>query len=66
MQPAVVEKLTPSAAARLAGVSEQTLRAWLKRGQLPCEQTPLGRLIDPVALGRFMGEREAAQRERKG
>ncbi len=64
--PALIAKLTPSEAARTAGVSEQTLRAWLKRGQLPCEQTPLGRLIDPVDLGRFMGEREAAQRERRG
>lgn len=55
--------LSTSEAARAAGVSEQTIRVWMRTGRLSAQQTPLGALIDPVALGRVIAVREAAQRE---
>jgi predicted site-specific integrase-resolvase len=60
----VDERMTTSAAARVAGVSEQTIRSWAKSGRLPVIATPLGMLIDPVTLGTVIAEREAAQREK--
>lgn len=64
--PAVIDQpLTTGAAARAAGVSEQTIRTWMRSGRLPAEQTPLGALIDRAALGQIIAEREAAQRERE-
>ena len=63
--PAVVdERLTTSAAARVAGVSEQTVRSWARSGRLPVIATPLGMLIDRAALGQVIAEREAAGRAR--
>ena len=38
------ERLTTSVAARVAGVSEQTIRSWTKSGRLAAESTPLGRV----------------------
>ena len=61
--PAIADRLTTSEAARATGVSAETVRAWLRAGRLPCEPTPLGRLIDPADLGRLIGEREAQRRE---
>jgi excisionase family DNA binding protein len=57
------ERLTTSQAARIAGVSDQTIRLWMRSGQLAHERTPLGALIDRNALERFLAERTA---ERKG
>ncbi len=58
------ERLTTGQAARAAGVSEQTIRQWLKAGALQYEQTPLGRLIDARSLGRLLTAREATRRAR--
>jgi hypothetical protein len=54
--------LRPSAAARTAGVSERTIRVWLRAGRLPHVRMPLGRPIDPTTLGLFIAEREAPAR----
>ena len=63
--PAVIDQpLTTGAAARAAGVSEQTIRSWARSGRLPVIATPLGMLIDRATLGQIIAEREAAQRER--
>jgi len=60
--PAITDRtLTPSAAARVAGVSEQTLRAWLKSGRLPHSSTPLGRLVDRADLDQFLARRRAQE-----
>ncbi len=66
MPAAIDTRLTTSEAARAAGVSEQTIRVWLRTGVLPHERTPLGALIDAADLGRLISEREARQRERRG
>lgn len=38
--------LSPSQAARRAGVSDQLVRIWMRTGKLPCIRTPIGRLVD--------------------
>ena len=58
------EMLTTSAAARRAGVSEQTIRSWMRRGLLAAEQTPLGALLDAADVDAAIAERERRQRER--
>jgi hypothetical protein len=58
------ERLTTSAAARIAGVSEQSIRAWMRTGRLAHESTPLGALIDRASLGQVIAEREAARHDR--
>ena len=58
------EMLTTAEAGRIAGVSEQTIRLWMRSGKLPSTKTKLGALIDPVRLGRLLSQREAAARER--
>jgi predicted site-specific integrase-resolvase len=62
---AVMEQpLTTAEAARVAGVSEGSIRAWMKAGKLPHQTTPLGRLVDPIALAEVIAERERQQCER--
>jgi|SoiMethySBSTD1v2_1073268.scaffolds.fasta_scaffold985155_3 hypothetical protein len=64
--PAVIdERLTTSSAARVAGVGEQTIRAWMRSGRLAFESTPLGALIDRASLGQIIAAREQAQREKR-
>jgi excisionase family DNA binding protein len=58
--PAVLDqRLTTSQAARVAGVSDQTIRLWMRSGRLPHERTPLGALIDHAELERFLAMRSA-------
>jgi len=57
--------LTPSQAARLAGVSESLIRTWVRRGQLPVIETPLGRLIFREAVERLVEERRKRQQQGK-
>jgi len=65
VMPAVADgRLSTSAAARTAGVSENTIRLWMPSGRLSHESTPLGALIDPRALGEIIAARERTQRER--
>ena len=62
--PAVLdERLTTSAAARVVGVSEQTIRAWARSGRRPVIATPLGMLIDRAALGQVIAAWEAVRWE---
>ena len=65
MVAAIDTRLTVSQAARCAGVSEQTIRAWLRSGVLRHERTALGRLIDAADLGALIDERERRLRERR-
>ena len=58
------ERLTTTGAARRAHVSEQTIRQWMRSGQLDHEQTPLGALIDASDLDRLIAEREQRRRDR--
>lgn len=60
----VLERLTTSAAARHAGVSEQSIRSWAKSGLLPVEVTPLGLLVDRDDLDAFVAARERQRRDR--
>jgi hypothetical protein len=62
--PATAELLSTSAAARAAGVSAESIRAWVRAGRLQARQTPIGMLVDPLSLGRVIAAREADQRER--
>ena len=66
MVAAIDTRMSVSQAARCAGVSEQTLRAWLRAGVLRHERTALGRLIDAADLGALIAQREALARERRG
>ena len=65
MPAAIDTRMTVSQAARAAGVSEPTIRAWLRTGVLPHERTPLGALIDARDLGDVIAAREARQREQR-
>ena len=56
---ATIDRLTTSEAARAAGVSAETIRAWLRAGRLAHEPTALGALIDAASLGRLIAAREA-------
>jgi hypothetical protein len=61
---ATVDLLSTSTAARAAGVSAESIRAWIRTGRLPAQATPIGALIDPADLYRALALREAAQRAR--
>ena len=65
MPAATDTRLTPSEAARVAGVSVDTVRGWLRAGRLPYEATKYGALIDAGDLGRVIAQREALARERR-
>ena len=63
---AIDTRLSVSQAARCAGVSEGSIRAWIRAGVLPAERTGLGALISPAALGAVITARELSRRERGG
>ena len=65
MTAAIDTRVTTSEAARASGVSEQTIRTWVRAGILPAERTPLGALIDARDLGRLIQAREEAARHRE-
>ena len=65
MPAAIDMRLIPSEAARVAGVSVDTIRGWVRAGILPAERTPLGNLIDARDLGRLIQAREEAARHRE-
>jgi len=56
--------LTTAQAARVLGISEQSVRAWTRAGKLQATVTPLGLLIDEQSAHRLAAEREEAARER--
>jgi excisionase family DNA binding protein len=66
MRAVLDERLTTSEAARLAGVSKQSIRSWMRAGRLPHEVTPLGALIDPADLDALLLARERAQQAPRG
>lgn len=61
---ATAELLSTSAAARVAGVSAESIRSWIRAGILPAQTTAIGALIDPHELDRVLQIREQSQRER--
>ena len=64
MPAAIDTRLTPSEAARCAGVSVDTVRGWVRAGVLQAERMPLGSLISSEALGALIAAREQQTRER--
>jgi predicted site-specific integrase-resolvase len=54
--------LSTSAAARIANVSDESVRNWMRKGLLEYTPTPLGRLISPADLAHVVIAR-AARRE---
>jgi excisionase family DNA binding protein len=50
--------LSPSEAARRIGVSDLTLRIWMRNGRIGYIQTPLGRLIPVSEVERVIEERQ--------
>ena len=63
--PATVDGLRTSEAARMIGVSEQTIRAWVRACLLSHVQTPLGALIDSQAAHDLAAQRDQQARERR-
>ena len=64
MPAVVLEKIGTSGAARLLGLSEQRVRQLAAAGQLPYEETPLGRLYAVDDVHRLIAQRERQARER--
>jgi excisionase family DNA binding protein len=62
--PATIDGLRTGEAARLIGVSEQTVRGLVRAGKLQAVSTPLGALIDEDATRQLAAVRQAAQREK--
>ncbi len=56
--------LTTSQAARILGLSDQSVRAFVRSGRLPAMATPLGMLLDPLIVHALAAARERVQRER--
>ena len=64
--PAVMDqRMTTAQVARAVGLSEQSIRQLARSRRLRSEMTPLGRLFDARDVGKFISEREQAQRERR-
>lgn len=59
-----VNGLTTSQAARLLGVSEQSVRDFVRRGALEAVQTPHGSVIDSDDAHRLAATRERQRREK--
>ena len=53
------QRISPSEAARLLHLSGQRVRELCDEGVLPCDRTPLGRLIPLAAVERLALERAA-------
>jgi excisionase family DNA binding protein len=62
--PATIEGLRTGEAARLIGVSEQTVRGLVRAGKLRAVQTPLGALIDEDSAHQLADAREKAAQTR--
>lgn len=57
---ATLDGLTTAEAARSLRLSEQTIRNLVRSGKLASVRTPLGSVIDPVAVAQLAAEREQA------
>src|SRR3712207_2827235 len=64
--PATIDGLRTGEAARLIGVSEQTVRGPVRAGKLKAVSTPLGALIDEDSAHQLAAAREQAARTRRG
>jgi len=62
--PGVIAGLRTGEAARVLGLSEQTVRTLVRRRQLAAVRTPYGLLVDEADAHRLAGERERIARER--
>jgi len=62
--PTVIDGLRTGEAARLLGLSEQTVRTLVRRRQLEAVQTPYGLLVDEADARRLAAEREQSARDR--
>lgn len=51
--------MSPSAAARALGLSKTYVLRLADEGILPCERTPLGRLLDAEGVRRYAEQRRA-------
>jgi predicted site-specific integrase-resolvase len=56
--------LTPSQAARILGMSPQGVVLLARKGKLPCQTTPLGRLFDANQVEQLANERQLAKEGR--
>ena len=63
--PATIDGLRTGEAARLLGVSEQSVRGFICAGKLRAVQTPLGALVDEESAHQLAEAREQARRERR-
>ena len=61
---ATVDGLRTGQAARLLGLSEQTVRTLVRRRQLAAVQTPYGLLVDEADAHRLAAQREEVALER--
>ena len=64
--PAVIGGLRTGEAARVLGVSEQSVRSWARAGRLPYTATPYGALFDTRAVHTLAAQRERIARTRSG
>jgi excisionase family DNA binding protein len=55
----VGDYIGPSEAARIVGVSAQTIRDWVAAGKLPALRTGIGRVFEIRAVERLAQERAA-------
>ncbi len=56
--------LTTSQAARILGLTDQSVRALVRSGKLPAMTTPLGMLLDPLVVHALADQREREEWER--
>lgn len=59
---AITEGLSPTQAAIKLGLSPQSVRRMIERGQLPAVRTSLGHLIDPRAVDAMAAQRRIETR----
>ena len=63
--PGVIAGLRTGEAARVLGLSEQTVRTLVRRRQLVAVQTPYGLLVDEADAHRLAAQREHAAWEKR-
>ena len=56
----LTQTASPSEAARILGVSGETIRSWCNSGRLAYVRTPLGRLVPTREVERVRNERATA------
>ena len=64
MATATRDLMSTSEAARVLGVSSETLRLWARQGRIPFADTPIGRLYAAEVIHDMAAARERIARER--